>query len=87
MVIFSEEAKAKFWSKVDVKGPDDCWNWKGNTTPKGIGIFDIPHVSSSVAHNFAWMVTRGESPIHPIVRTCGNKLCVNPAHLALKGGK
>lgn len=24
----------RFWAKVDKRGPDDCWEWKGGSTCK-----------------------------------------------------
>lgn len=26
-----------FWSKVDVQGPDGCWEWTACRLPKGYG--------------------------------------------------
>ena len=27
----------RFWDKVDVKGPDDCWEWQDCTGSHGYG--------------------------------------------------
>ncbi|HEX3958080.1 MAG TPA: hypothetical protein VHZ03_15810 [Trebonia sp.] len=31
--------EARFWSKVDRRGPDECWPWTGSTDGNGYGIF------------------------------------------------
>ncbi len=35
--VISESTLARFWAKVDVRGPDECWPWRGATDPKGYG--------------------------------------------------
>lgn len=32
----------RFWSKVDVRGPDDCWEWRGARNLKGYGTMTYP---------------------------------------------
>lgn len=86
MVIFSEEAKAKFWSQVDVQADEECWLWQGYTQ-YGNGVYSIPNLGKTAISVFAWAIFHSESPHQPVLHTCNNKLCVNPAHLILKGGK
>ena len=84
-----EELLKVFLQRVDVKGPDDCWEWKGpldNSLHYGrtsfLGI-------SMTAHRVAYILTYGE-PLKVIngrkvlIRhICENRKCVNPAHLQL----
>lgn len=67
----------KFWSRVDRRGPDECWPWKAHVLNSGYGNYNgLP------AHRLALMFSDIEIPDRHVVRhKCNNKLCVNPAHL------
>jgi hypothetical protein len=71
---------ARFWSKVDKRGPDECWPWLGATT-KGYGQFKLGGRTLR-AHRVA--VTLSGTPIPPklvIDHECRNRRCCNPEHL------
>lgn len=59
---------ARFWEKVEVRGPDDCWNWTGSTDGKGYGQISVAIRADGTrpapikAHRAAWMLTFGEYP-------------------------
>lgn len=68
---------AHFWNKVKVGAAGDCWEWQGPTRGAGYGVFR--KVSS---HRYSYQMHRGKIPEGLLIRhMCGNKLCVNPAHL------
>lgn len=68
---------AHFWSKVKIEGWDDCWLWQAATRGKGYGVF-----RKVSAHRYAYQKHRGPIPDGLLIRhMCGNKRCVNPAHL------
>ncbi len=42
----------RFWAKVDIRGPEECWPWTGSQIPGGYGLFSIkgrPYLSNRVA--------------------------------------
>lgn len=77
--------RERFWSKVDVRGPAECWHWTGARVPNGYGSLGrVPvdgRIASQVgAHRVAFYLTHGAWP-HIARHLCDNKICVNPAHI------
>jgi hypothetical protein len=80
-----------FWEKVDIKGPDECWLWKGATKKKEsdtVAYMPSPFHSAKTqsAARVAFWLSRGYTGRYRIVhnKTC-HALCCNPLHLHLKG--
>jgi hypothetical protein len=72
----------RFWSKVEVARPDDCWAWTASRNPDGYGRFAL-NGRMRQAHRVAWFLHYGE-PGQAIVRhRCHNRACVNPTHLEI----
>jgi len=71
----------KFWEKVDIRGPNECWPWTAYTNDMGYGM--IKHKGRALrAHRVAWELTYGPIPEGMFVcHHCDNPLCCNPAHL------
>lgn len=78
------------WSKVEKRGPDECWPWRGFVNEGGYGrtwindrayyahrvIFDLAHPNT---------ITR-EAPVSKqgtgfLLHSCDNPVCCNPSHL------
>ena len=77
----------KFWSKVDIGQPDECWEWQGYKG-KGNGMPQFPWrrpgISTSTQHHpqrVAMWFTWGDLGYTGVKSTCGNKYCCNPFHL------
>ena len=73
----------RFWSKVDKRGPDDCWEWMASKTIQGYGHFRL-NGKTEHANRTAWKLANGGIPDGMCVcHHCDNPSCANPTHLFL----
>lgn len=75
---------ARFWSKVNVGRPTECWEWHAKARANyGYGIFKPRAGAATVrAHRFAFELAHGQIADAYVVRhTCDNPPCCNPDHL------
>lgn len=71
----------RFWDRVEIKGPDECWPFLGRKQHKGHGeIYYMGRYCS--AHRISWELTNGPIPEGKwILHHCDNPPCCNPKHL------
>jgi hypothetical protein len=78
--ILTENLDAKqiqtFWSRVDIKDPDECWIWKGRIDHRGYGVYN-----KVKATRLAWFIAYGVLPEDNACHTCDVRACVNVKHL------
>jgi len=78
-VLFLPKQKKRFWARVEKT--DWRWYWRGPRATHGYPQFSVNQVHI-LAHRYAYIVTNGAIPDDAeIIRQCGERLCVNPAHM------
>ena len=72
---------ARFWQRVTIGGPDDCWPWHGAVGSDGYG--QVTYNSKRYgAHRFAYACNHGDDSIVgvDVLHSCDNPLCCNDRH-------
>ena len=80
----TETQRANFWAKIDRRGPQECWLWKGMVkTSHGFSYGDFWLAGLKIAaHRLAYLLETGAlDPELTIDHLCRQKLCCNPAHM------
>jgi hypothetical protein len=76
--------ETRFWTRVDKRGPTECWDWTGRTS-NGYGEFGMKikgRWRNAKAHRFAYELLVGPIPEGlTLDHLCRNRRCVNPRHL------
>lgn len=61
---------------------EGCWVWQRKVTKRGYGILEVAPGRAQHAHRWVYEREVGEIPVGmELHHECGNRLCVNPAHL------
>jgi hypothetical protein len=80
--------RERFWSKVDRRGPDDCWLWTAAVDKRGYGKFSIARSQWTAASRVAYALSNGIIPDGTFIcHSCDNPGCCNPAHLWIGDSK
>jgi predicted XRE-type DNA-binding protein len=75
------EVEGRFFDKVDIRSPDDCWDWQAATDEKGYGRFWL-NGGMRLSHRVAYFLKHNEELSEEFVlHKCDNPSCVNPNHL------
>lgn len=83
-----DRLEARFWSYVDKRGPDECWEWKAGLFNTGYGQFrwnDKKVLTHRVAAFLAGLVDSISAPTDRlgsgfVLHKCDNRKCCNAAH-------
>ena len=75
----------RFWSKVAIGAPDECWPWTAARIGNRYGVIGTNSNGNFLAHRIAWELTH-DGPVPAglcVLHRCDNPPCCNPAHLWL----
>lgn len=88
----SSDRSLRLWSKVDVRGADECWPWLGNLNI-GYGRLVVDRVTY-LTHRLSYELTFGKIPVGLQIDhvchnastdcpggLCSHRRCCNPSHL------
>lgn len=71
----------RFWSKVERRGPEECWLWTALANHDGYGLFFV-NGRRLRAHRYAYELLVGPIPLGlTIDHLCRVRGCANPAHM------
>lgn len=73
--------EGRFWAKVQIGGPDECWPWTKAHNEHGYGLIRVAGKNVK-AHRVA-LIQGGEDPgpSVKVLHSCDNPPCCNPGHL------
>jgi integrase len=78
--VFDDRTVARFMDRV-TQDPAGCWFFAGAPDGGGYGRFSVGS-TTFMAHRFAFSMHKGDIPDGMVIdHVCGNRRCVNPAHL------
>lgn len=83
MHTYDDKTIERFWSKVDKRGPDDCWPWKGATGQSGYGQLRRTSSRKLVCTHRMAIEIATDTNLDSLwaLHKCDNPPCCNPKHL------
>lgn len=78
----SPKEETRFWSHVEVKRLDECWEWMAYRDKEGYGRANFGFQGLHRTHRMAWTICFGLIPdAIRVLHKCDNPPCCNPCHL------
>jgi hypothetical protein len=72
----------RYWEKVEINNPNDCWLWIAGKNELGYGIFNPKAHVRYKAHKYLYELLHGIVPQgYELDHLCRVHNCVNPTHL------
>jgi hypothetical protein len=73
----------RFLRNVDVRGPGECWDWRGYIMPNGYGQISDRRQGTTVTHRLALELSSGRRipPGMLALHSCDRRCCNAPHHL------
>lgn len=66
----------RLWSKVDMRGADECWDWQASRTTSGYGRFKIASRFTLSASRIVWALANKRDPGEMLVlHSCDRPCC------------
>lgn len=84
MINLTSVETEKFWSRIERRGPEECWPWTAGHNGLGYGIFYVGSKDTRrgvLAHRISLTLEKGERPSAFCLHSCDNPGCCNPGHL------
>lgn len=80
-----ESLLQRFWDRVEKRGSDECWPFKGHLNHGYGHLYDIRIHEKVGAHRLSWEIHHNRPPPKNLTvpHLCYNRKCCNPRHLAL----
>lgn len=79
--IITPKLEARYWAKVDVRGPDECWPWLAFRVERGYGKIRVNERNVSAGQVALLLDGRPRIPGTFALHSCDNPPCCNPKHL------
>ena len=77
--VMSESDIERFWLKIDKRGPDECWPWKGYVGHNGSGCLRLQGDNFSPHRLVYYLKTGNREDL--AARYCATARCCNPNHI------